>query len=440
MSVPLSEWLLSVPWVKHLPAGWSVARFKSVATQSLVDNAAHDDRLLSLSTSRGIVPKQEDGETRARSGEDLRRYWRVNRGHVVINPMWLAHGSIASARVEGVISPDYRVYAASALIEPAYLATLLVTNEYRGLYDLFVRGKTTYDRRVSKDDFHSIPVLVPPLNHQRAISSFLDRKTAAIDALIAKKERLIELLQEKRQALITQAVTKGLDPNVPKKDSGIPWIGLVPSHWSIAAIKRAAKPGAKTFTDGDWIESPFITDEGVRLIQTGNVGIGRYKEQGFRYVSDRTFHELRCTEVEPQDVLICRLDGPVGRACLAPDLGVRMITSVDNAILKPSLDCDGRYLVHVLSSPKYLDWVQVLCRVGGGFRFRVSRSMLGDIQIPLPPRDEQRRIADMLDDQTAHTQALETKLGLQCDKLREYRQALITSAVTGKIDVSNEPV
>lgn len=277
---------------------------------------------------------------------------------------------------------------------------------------------------------------LPPIREQQGIASFLDRKTAVIDALIAKKERLIDLLQEKRQVLITQAVTKGLDLDVPMKDSGIPWIGIIPTHWKIAAIKRAGRRGSNAFTDGDWIEAPFITDTGTRLIQTGNVGIGHYKEQGFRYVSDATFRDLRCTEVSPGDVLICRLDGPVGRACLAPDLGVRMITSVDNAILKPSPEWEGRYLVYVLSSPKYLDWVQVLCRVGGGFRFRVSRSMLGDIQVPVPPRDEQARIADWLDKHTMRLRQLEGKLEAHCEKLREYRQALITAAVTGKIDVN----
>lgn len=316
--------------------------------------------------------------------------------------------------------------------------------QYALLAEPFVRSvdASTFGSKMPRADWEFVGQVVVPVPEralQEEIASFLDRKTSAIDALIAKKERLIELLQEKRQALITQAVTKGLDPNVPMKDSGIPWIGSVPNHWKIVAVKRTAKPGRRTFTDGDWIESPFITEEGVRLIQTGNVGIGRYKEQGFRYVSHRTFHDLRCTEVIPRDVLICRLDGPVGRACLAPDLGVRMITSVDNAILKPRSDCDGRYLVYVLSSPKYLDWVQVLCRVGGGFRFRVSRSMLGDIQVPLPPGEEQRRIADLLDAQNQRILAVVTKLAAHCEKLREYRQALITAAVTGKIDLSKEP-
>lgn len=286
-------------------------------------------------------------------------------------------------------------------------------------------------------DIKRLRIVCPPLEVQRTIADFLDRKTAALDALIDKKERLLALLQGKRQALITQAVTKGLDPNVPMKDSGIEWLGEIPAHWSTVAIKRAARLGYKTFTDGDWIESPFITDDGVRLLQTGNVGIGEYREKGFRYVSDETFRDLRCTEVLPNDVLICRLDGPVGRGCLAPDLGTRMITSVDNAILKPSTDFDPRFIVYFVSSGPWLDWVQALCRVGGGFRLRISRSMLGDLKIAAPPLLEQRAIADMLDERLSASRTLEAKLTTSVAQLREYRQALITSAVTGQIDVTS---
>lgn len=279
---------------------------------------------------------------------------------------------------------------------------------------------------------------VPPGEEQDRIVLFLRSRLPAIDALIAKKERLIELLQEKRQALITQAVTKGLDPSVRMKESGIEWMDQIPEHWQMLPLKRLARKGGKTFTDGDWIEAPYVTDSGVRLIQTGNVGTGFYKEQGFRFVSEDTFRKLRCTLVEPSDVLVCRLDGPVGRACLAPDLG-RMITSVDNAILKPRADVDPRFVVYALSLPAYLDWVQGLCRVGGGFRFRISRSMLGDFQLPVPSFAEQVRISDVLDQATATSKLLEARLAGSIALLREYRQALITAAVTGKLEIPEEP-
>lgn len=276
----------------------------------------------------------------------------------------------------------------------------------------------------------------PPLIEQIVIATFLDRETAKIDKLVAEQRRLIELLKENREAVISHAVTKGLNPHAPMKPSGIEWLNDIPAHWHVLPFKRLASAGTKTFTDGDWIEAPFITDEGVRLLQTGNVGIGVFKEQGFRYVSEETFEELRCTEVRPRDVLICRLDGPVGRACLAPNLGVRMITSVDNAILKVKAEeVAPEFVVAVLSSVPWLAWIDALCRVGGGFRLRISRSQLGEIRLPIPPLKEQQMIAEHLNALGSQSDSLIAEAARAIDLLQERRIALISAAVTGKIDV-----
>ena len=212
------------------------------------------------------------------------------------------------------------------------------------------------------------------------------------------------------------------------RDSGVEWLGEVPEHWEVSRIAAVARRGTDTFTDGDWVELPYITDSGIRLIQTGNVGIGSYREQGFRYIDESSFDELRCTEIDPGDVLICRLADPVGRACLAPALGVRMITSVDVCILKPSEQFSATYIVYLLSSKPYLDYVESLVR--GGTRDRISRSMLGAINIANPPLDEQRAIAAYLDRETERIDALVAKKRLLIERLDEYRTALITRTVT----------
>jgi type I restriction enzyme S subunit len=248
---------------------------------------------------------------------------------------------------------------------------------------------------------------------------------------------LIDLLKEKRQAVISHAVTTGLDHDVVMKNSGVEWLGEVPSGWSIRPVKELARPGRKTFTDGDWVESPFITDDGIRLIQTGNVGIGLYKEQGFRYISEKSFEELGCTEIFPEDVLVCRLDGPVGRACMVPDLGVRMVTSVDNTIVKVRPDVDARFVVYLMVSAPWLNWIDVLCRVGGGFRVRISRKMLGDLPVPCPPYLDQVNIADWLDQECSKVDGLIAQAESAIGLLQERRSALISAAVTGKIDVRN---
>ncbi len=203
------------------------------------------------------------------------------------------------------------------------------------------------------------------------------------------------------------------------KDSGIEWLCEVPAHWEVRTLRGLAREGRNTFIDWDWIESPFITDEGIRLIQTGNVGIGEYKEQGFRYVSEQTFYDLNCTEVEPGNILICRLAEPVGRACLAPKLGVKMITSVDVCILKSSKEVHTDYIVYLLSSSEYLGYMDGQCR--GGTRDRVSRSFLGTVRLAIPSISEQQAIAAFLDCETAKIDALIAEQKRLIELLKEKR-------------------
>ena len=221
------------------------------------------------------------------------------------------------------------------------------------------------------------------------------------------------------------------------KDFGVPWLGEVPSHWDTSKIKGLAHPGYKTFVDGDWIESPYITADGIRLIQTGNIGTGEYREKGFRYISEETFTNFGCTEIKPGDVLICRLGEPVARACLAPQLGKRMVTSVDVCILKTRENIHAKFLVYSMSSWPYLDWVGSLVR--GSTRDRVSRSMLGSFLLPLPPLAEQTTIARFLDHIDRRIRRYICAKQKLITLLEEQRQAIIHQAVTGQVGCLHRP-
>jgi type I restriction enzyme S subunit len=223
-----------------------------------------------------------------------------------------------------------------------------------------------------------------------------------------------------------------LKPYSALKESGVPWLGDVPEHWEVKKVKQLSDEGYKKFVDGDWIESPYITSSGIRLIQTGNIGVGIYREKGFRYISESTFEKLACTEFEPNDILVCRLGEPVGRACLAPTLGVRMITSVDVCILKPSRSVSAKFIVYAMSSARYLDWVGSLVR--GSTRDRVSRSMLGTFCVPLPPLSEQCAVTRFLDYADRRIrQYIRAKQKL-IKLLEEQKQAIIHRAVTRGFD------
>ena len=274
---------------------------------------------------------------------------------------------------------------------------------------------------------------MPPLEEQDAIVRFLDHADEQIQRYIAAKERLIALLEEQREAVIHQAVTRGLDTDVRMKDSGVEWLGEIPEHWNIAKVQQLAQRSQNSFTDGDWIESPYITTDGIRLLQTGNIGSGHYVEQGFRYISEQTFSEFNCTEIAPNDILICRLGDPVARACLAPDLDKRMITSVDVCIVKPAQNVNPIFAVFVMNSAKYLDWIKSLVR--GSTRDRISRSMLSKFKLPFPPLEEQNQIANHLQSTTQELETARRNAQHQIDLMNHYRTRLIADVVTGQLDV-----
>lgn len=168
--------------------------------------------------------------------------------------------------------------------------------------------------------------------------------------------------------------------------------------WNESTVYDIANNSRERFNDGDWIEAAYIQKEGNRLIQTGNIGVGKFLDKpSRRYISDSSFSELNCKEVIPGDILICRLAEPAGRACIVPDIGERrMLTSVDVTIFRPDAKkADRRFMIAAMSTPLWFSRVNE--RVGGSTRTRISRSELGKIYIEMPPLDEQTRIGDAIE-------------------------------------------
>ncbi|HCF4446034.1 TPA: restriction endonuclease subunit S [Pseudomonas aeruginosa] len=216
------------------------------------------------------------------------------------------------------------------------------------------------------------------------------------------------------------------------KDSGVEWLDQVPDHWSSVPIKYMALERNSLFLDGDWIESKDISSDGIRYITTGNVGEGTYKEQGAGFISEETFHALRCTEVYEGDVLVSRLNNPIGRACVVPDLGGRVVTSVDNVIFRPDLKFYKKFIVYLFSSEEYFKHTSNLAR--GATMQRISRGLLGNIRVVTPSLEEQTQIARFLDHETARIDALIEEQQLLIELLKEKRQAVISHAVTKGLD------
>ena len=436
-----------VEWIGDVPEHWEVKRLKysaSINDEVLAETTDPDLELSyvdigSVHPVNGITSSEamvfEDAPSRARrivrDGDTIvstvRTYLRTIAPIRNPVPHTIVSTGFAVVRPRSV-SPKFMSFALS---EPGFIEAIVA------------RSVGVSYPAVNASEIGMLPIPIPETAEQQAIADFLDHETANLDALVAKQKTVIERLKEKRAALVTRTVTRGLPPAAACdiglkpyskfKPSAIEWLDEIPKHWRHQRISLLARSGAKTFTDGDWVELPYITTEGIRLLQTGNIGIGEYREQGFRYIDESSFDELRCTEVKPQDILICRLAEPVGRACLAPDFSCRMITSVDVCILKIADFMECRYVAYLFSSNAYLAFVESLCR--GGTRDRISRSMLGAIRVPVPPYVEQRSISDLLDQKTEKIDDLIANIEIFIEHLQEYRSAIINAAVTGKIDV-----
>lgn len=215
------------------------------------------------------------------------------------------------------------------------------------------------------------------------------------------------------------------------KDSYLDWIGEIPEHWSLSKIKYLAAKGEDTFQDGDWIESKEIVEDGYyRYITTGNIGEGKYKEQGRSFITQETFEKLECLEIFPDDILISRLNPPIGRSCIIPDIGYRIVTSVDNVVLRPNESFDKRFIVYLTNSAHYYEYTGLIAR--GATMARISRSLLGLVEVAFPSKEEQASIANYLDEKTSQIDKLITDKQKLIELLKEERTAIINNAVSGE--------
>jgi type I restriction enzyme S subunit len=280
-------------------------------------------------------------------------------------------------------------------------------------------------------DLRKFTVLTPPIPEQQGIASFLDRETAKIDALIAKKQRLIELLQEKHTVIISHAVTQGLDPTVLLKDSGVDWIGKIPAHWEVRKIKNLCS----VVKDG-LHETPPKVPEGIPFISTQHVR-NRYIDLERATFISKDDYEKGHPRIAPSpgDVLIT-LVGSIGFAAILKPEFYPISFTRHVGYVRPKSNLTANYLLNYVESSPFRTFLDL--EVSQTAQPSIYLRSLAEHVIPVPPVDEQNYIVAHLDRETAKIDALIAKIREGIEKLKEYRTALISAAVTGKIDVRNE--
>jgi len=418
----------NIEWVGEIPEHWEVKPLFGVAsTESLKNTHGEETNVLSL--SYGNIIQRNVDKNFGLLPASFNTYQLVNAGEIILRLTDLQNDKnslrVGHSSQQGIITSAYLKLAAKEnKLSGRYLYRLLHSYDTTKVFYGMGGGLR---QSMAFDDMKRLPTITPPLEEQQQIADFLDYETARIDTLIDKQQQLIQLLKEKRQAVISHAVTKGLNPNVPMKDSGIEWLGEVPEHWDvsrfgyISQIVRGGSPrpaGDPTLFNGDY--SPWVTV--AEITKDDEI----YLKETEAFLTKKGSDQCR---VFKSGTLLLSNSGAT--------LGVPVILNIDanandGVVGFENLKLDSEFSYFYLSS--LTDDLRERVKQGSG-QPNLNTDIVKNIFVPIPPAPEVEEIVEFIHGVRSHFNALQDKAILGIRLLQERRSALISAAVTGKIDV-----
>lgn len=406
---------------RNVPKTWRVEPFRRHAVLVDETNSKRSLPLLSLASTGIIAPRKEEGGMgkQAPSESTIERYWIARPGNLVVNPMWLIGGGIGVSTVSGAVSPDYRVYRLGPDLHPQYVHHLLRSAPYRDQYRLYTRADTTFDRRVSKENFHPMPLLVPPLDEQRRIAEFLDAEIARIDALTSLKVRQQYVLEERFETELVHTLLPS----------------ATPPGWQSTRLKYLFDD----VRNGVWGEEPTGDGSDVHCVRVAD-----FERFSLRSASDApTLRQvpasmLRGRILNPGDVLLEKSGGgeksPVGFA-VTFNSTQRSICSNFVAVMRPASTTSPRYAGLLMAAMYKAGRNTPFVKQTTGIQNLDGEGYLAQ-QVSVPGHLQQEELSRRLDHNLDESNRIRGHLRSQTRLLQERRQALITAAVTGQFDVT----
>ena len=408
-----------VEWLGEVPAEWELHRAKHLF--KLTNDRGNDDlTLLAATQKHGMWPQDRlEGVVRVKDDADLSRFRTVHKNDFVIS-LRSFQGGFERSDFEGVCSPAYQTFHSIKPIDYQFFKYLFKSPsfiDHMNSLTLGIReGKT-----IKFEDFAAQVLPMPPLDEQCRIADYLDEKCTEVDRAVSAAEQSIEEYKAYKNSVVLKAVTKGLNPDVPMKDSGVEWLGEVPTGWKITPIKHLFYI-SKTIAGRTGFDVLSITQQGLKVkdIKSGEGQLA----------SDYSHYQI----VEPGDFAMNHMDLLTGWIDLSDKTGV---TSPDYRVFKARTDdVDKHYYLRVFQHYYSARVFYGFCKgISSKGRWRLPADAFRSIQVPLPPLSEQRHIADYLDEKcTQIDAAIAAKQAIIAD-LKAYKQSLIYEAVTGKQEV-----
>lgn len=419
-----------IAWLGEIPQHWEAVPLRACFYEFDERCGDVNYELLSVTQERGIVSQSDIIVRKDVSNEDKAKYKIVPHYAIAYNKMRMWQGAVGINSVGiGIVSPAYIVVNPAACAFPQFFAYLFKTPYMLSEFGRYSYGLCDDMNTLRYVDFQKIRIFLPPLQEQKAIAEFLDRKCGQIQRFITQKENLIKLLEELRESTINEAITQGLDKSVERKPSGVEWLGEIPQHWE---IRRFAMLG--NFSKGSGLSRKDIRQDGVPCVLYGDI----YTKYDFRilHAISKTTKEVgeNCPMAINGDILIAgsgETKEDIGKAVVYG--GNESLCIGGDIILFRPRGINSMFLSYVLNSSYAKSKKFLMAK--GEIIVHIYASSLRDLQIPLPPLQEQEAIAEYLEGRLAKIDTAIEKTKNQVELMREYKTSLISQAVSGKINI-----
>lgn len=417
-----------VEFLDSLPAGWRTLRGKYVFSEYSERSESGEEQLLSVSEYYGVKPRGEvieEGDFLSRA-ESLVGYKKCQKNDLVMNIMLAWKCGLGVSKFDGIVSPAYSVFRFNGNASPDYMHYLLRTDTYTGHFKTRSTGVIDSRLRLYPESFCDVSLVLPSINEQEKIVTFLDHETAKIDALIEKQQRLIELLKEKRQAVISHAVTKGLNPNAPMKDSGVEWLGEVPAHWEVLLIKYLSDSIGTGGTPKS--ELSFTEESEISWFTPGDFSNHAKLICSTKHITNRAVANGDAKVFRASSILVIGIGATLGKVALCES---NFSCNQQINVVSPNSKAKAEFLVNSLQAQtEQMKNSSNFSTIG-----IMNQEKTKQLVVAVPPLDEQVAVATFLDEKKMKFDAIESQAVNQIALLQERRTALISAAVTGKIDV-----
>ncbi len=419
-----------LPWLAEIPSHWEVSRNGRLFAERNETGFA-ELPILEVSLKTGVRVRDMENLKRKQVMSDREKYKRAVKNDIAYNMMRMWQGAVGVAPEDGLVSPAYVVARPYPDVEPRYFTYLFRTDAYKNEVDGYSRGIVKDRNRLYWEDFKRMPSCTPPREEQKAIADYLDANAVKVRRFIRNRRRLIEVLDEEKQAIINRAVTRGLDPNATLKPSGIDWLGDIPRHWRLFKIKRIAwlNPSRADSFHLRKSDKPVVFLPMERVSTAGEVDAAERRPihevwQGFTY--------FRRGDVVVAKITPCFENGK--GACLSElDTEIGFGTT-EFIVLRPSPRVSAEFLYQLTQLAQFR-LLGVESMTGAAGQQRVSPDFVANFVVPVPPADVQEEIVAFIRSETVKFCAVIDRAQREIDLIREYGTRLIADVVTGKLDV-----